>query len=808
MISAVVYAAIRSLAVAILVKTLLAMLRVTSPAVRHAAWTTVLVSMLLMPVLPAALWFVEVPITIPARLASQDEQRIPVTVSHVSLSSSVPAPARVSTGRDVPVVVETVGTSARSRTAGPGRFPAIVGLIYVSGVIALVMRLLVGWSAARKIYRSSAPIRSLAAYESAHVAAPVTIGLWSPRIILPLEWKEWSSGTLESVIVHEQAHIRRLDSSTALLAQLNTCVFWFHPVAWWLRRELVVTAELACDAASVRTTGRPREYAEALLVMADAVRRRGARVLQGVAVDGSALEERIDRILQGDVEASTSATRKTAIAIGCVAAVLIAVACRPRIAPVPLQEDVEFSKQLAAQKANREADAALRAMTPRQVGELEAAVIANPEDLEARRKLLTFYGPDISGKRRPNEDEVIAARRRHILWLIEHQPEHELAGQLISRIYPTPRDWQADPAGYEQGKTLWLAYAARPAVHARALANAAGFFESADKPLAERMLLQGQSIVAARPTVDSTIREYWSSRLADLYYQIIVGSNAATLGGAIRSFSLDDAHGPFANGIRQKLNASRDATLLAETAAALLRSPQDHGSAYPANLHVDFSTFDLGKQYLERAASLDAQSPHVRRAQAMLRSFEYDRRFRALVGGGVPSASQAERVARLPDSDRFVFMPALAEHAYIRAEHLAQKDEAAARESYQAGRRYAEETLRLAPGFTDHAGYAGAVFRARIALATLALREGNRRESLKRTREAVGAGAGSHYQPGLLWNRLATTLLESGEREAVIALLEHLARIDDVAAESYRQAASAIRAGRMPAFYQAGVTAP
>jgi beta-lactamase regulating signal transducer with metallopeptidase domain len=809
-----VLASLRSLAIGLVVFGLLRALRVETATVRHATWRIVLLSMLLMPVLPAALWFIELPVTVPARLAPGGDrpEPLPQSLDAAPLSTATvegPATARAA----APSEVSPIAMDSPQPSSGVPAFATLLLCTYIGVVLGLFGRLLLGWVYAREVYRSSTAIAGLdGAYESACVAAPLTIGVLSPRILLPVEWRRWPSDMLEAVLVHERSHISRRDSLTAFLAHLNACVFWFHPMAWWLRRELALTAELACDAASVRATGRPRQYAETLLAIAAAVRRRGARVaLQGIGVDGAgALAKRIDRILQGDHERSTSSARKALVAIGCIGVVLVAVACRPRIAPMPLQENVEFAKQRAQQKAQREAYSALVAMAPQQVAALEATVTANSEDLDARRQLLTFYGPDISGKRRPNEAEIIIARRRHILWLIEHHPEHELAGERIARIYPTPRDWQADPVGYEQGKTLWLAYAARPNVHGRAIANAAGFFESADKPLAEQMLLRCQSLLAVQPRTDASLHDYVSGRLADLYYQIIVGSNAATLGNAIRSFSLEDAHGPHAASVRQKLLATRDVTLLAETAAALIRSPQDPGSAYPPDSHVDFSAFDLGKQYLERAAALDAKSPHVVRVQAMLRNVEYFRRFRTAVGGFVPSADHADRVAKLSERDRLAFMPWLAEQAYMRAESLTftKKDEPAARESSAFARRYAEATLRLAERLPNDPERPSAVFRARITLATLRLLGGNRKESVRMMRDAVGEQPASRYQPGFLWSRLATTLLKAGERESVIELLEYLARIDDVSAESHREAAAAIRAGKMPWFYLAATTAP
>ena len=102
------------------------------------------------------------------------------------------------------------------------------------------------------------------------------------------------------MLAHEAAHLQRRDTLTSLLAHVNRCVFWFHPLAWWLVKKLALTAECACDDAAVRAIGEGRRYAEVLLDMADSLRHSGRRVLYGWGIDGAGLlGERTDRILRG-----------------------------------------------------------------------------------------------------------------------------------------------------------------------------------------------------------------------------------------------------------------------------------------------------------------------------------------------------------------------------------------------------------------------------------------------------------------------------------------------------------------------------
>jgi hypothetical protein len=67
-------------------------------------------------------------------------------------------------------------------------------------------------------------------------------------------------------------------------------------------------------------------------------------------------------------------------------------------------------------------------MSSEEVRRLEMAVQCNPNDGAARRRLLDHYDRSVDPK------EASAARRRHILWLIENAPGGELAGSSQATI--------------------------------------------------------------------------------------------------------------------------------------------------------------------------------------------------------------------------------------------------------------------------------------------------------------------------------------------------------------------------------------
>ena len=131
----------------------------------------------------------------------------------------------------------------------------LVMAVYLTGAVVLVLRLFLGWLTARRLIGASEYVPAVRAYQSSQILAPMTIGVFSPRVVLPADWRNWSEETLAAVLLHEREHVSRRDTAVTVMARINTCLLWFHPLAWGLERILATTAEFACDAAAVRRLG-------------------------------------------------------------------------------------------------------------------------------------------------------------------------------------------------------------------------------------------------------------------------------------------------------------------------------------------------------------------------------------------------------------------------------------------------------------------------------------------------------------------------------------------------------------------------
>jgi beta-lactamase regulating signal transducer with metallopeptidase domain len=98
------------------------------------------------------------------------------------------------------------------------------------------------------------------------IAEPLLFGFRKPIIMLPTGLAaKLSSEELESVILHELAHAKRLDNWTAAFAHVVTCIFWFYPLLWWIEQRLHRERELACDEMVIRYGAAPDDYVAGIL---------------------------------------------------------------------------------------------------------------------------------------------------------------------------------------------------------------------------------------------------------------------------------------------------------------------------------------------------------------------------------------------------------------------------------------------------------------------------------------------------------------------------------------------------------------
>ena len=359
--------AVRPLGLLAVAAAVMIVFRVRSAAARHAVWTLVTAGMLFValtqPILPQVGLRVldaapERSLTVAARLEPLAAQFAPVTVER-------------------PYPWETV----------------LAGL-WAAGAMLLLARLAYGYAFTLRMVHAARPIEP-GVWESDAVAVPVTV---ASKIVLPLEWREWSVEKRDAVLAHERAHVRRHDWAIAVMAAVNRALFWFHPLAWWLERRLASLAEEACDDAALAAVGSREAYAQALVEIAASVKRGAGRVVwEAMAMARVAeVRTRVERILDDARELSRDVTwRRWAAISSCALPVawLASVvhlarveAATPVEAPVAIeQEDVtgREARIAAAKEKLQELEAQIARFKSENMGRLPEQFQGNVSQLQA-----------------------------------------------------------------------------------------------------------------------------------------------------------------------------------------------------------------------------------------------------------------------------------------------------------------------------------------------------------------------------------------------------------------------------------------
>jgi beta-lactamase regulating signal transducer with metallopeptidase domain len=309
-------ASIRSVLIAALAA--LGLSRAKSASMRHAVWTLVTASMLaqigLSPLLP----------------------EIPLRVLRAVEAIAIPAANQVSPAE---------GPTPALQVHPVMSWEQVVAVIYFCGLLFFVARLIIALLFARRLVRENEPAGQ-GSYQSCRISAPLTIGR---RILLPMSWREWDANKLRAVLAHEESHVRRHDWAIAVIARVNQCVFWFHPLAWWLERELARLAEQACDDAALELIGNRQQYARTLLDIARAIHNSKGRVLAVSSLSApmakeATVETRLNRILDETRRIPQALGRRGWTALTMLAVPLVYMAATIQLAPA---QTPAISPQLA-----------------------------------------------------------------------------------------------------------------------------------------------------------------------------------------------------------------------------------------------------------------------------------------------------------------------------------------------------------------------------------------------------------------------------------------------------------------------------
>jgi beta-lactamase regulating signal transducer with metallopeptidase domain len=272
-------------------------LKRSSAALRHFFWFLAMASLLALPGLTKFL--PSLPIPIPQTALSEYLE----TKSRGSRSENPPvqvvprtdsrAPSAAFPAHSMPPsqerATEQVGKVASERSGQLFNWMAWTGPVWLAGVLVVFVPLLVGTVILRRISAIAEPITNkvitalfhnacqdlgiqgeVQLLSSTSITMPVTWGFRRHVILLPDQYHDWAAERQRLVLLHELAHVKRMDCLTQFIAWSVCSLFWFNPLAWLAVRRMRIERERACDDLVTNQGVEAANYATHLLEIAQA----------------------------------------------------------------------------------------------------------------------------------------------------------------------------------------------------------------------------------------------------------------------------------------------------------------------------------------------------------------------------------------------------------------------------------------------------------------------------------------------------------------------------------------------------------
>jgi TonB family protein len=135
---------------------------------------------------------------------------------------------------------------------------------------------------------------------SAQIFAPVTMGFFRKRVLLPAGLlADLSQPDVDTAIAHELAHVRRNDFLKNLLYEMLSVPVSYHPALWVARQRMLETREMVCDQMAAELSG-SHPYAQSLLRLASLLLEgKPLEVPHAIGVfDANTLERRLMKLTE------------------------------------------------------------------------------------------------------------------------------------------------------------------------------------------------------------------------------------------------------------------------------------------------------------------------------------------------------------------------------------------------------------------------------------------------------------------------------------------------------------------------------
>ncbi len=178
------------------------------------------------------------------------------------------------------------------------------------------------------------------------VKEPGVWGVFSPVVLLPETiCSQLSDEELETLMMHEMAHVRRWDNLVSNFNMFLCCLFWFNPIVWFIDSWLLKEREEACDEDVLRWSGAGEAYASSIRKIYRLC--LTARISGLSAAGGSKLKYRLERIVENRTGKGFSLPQRLLVAAVIVGSITLSL-----IGGMPPAEEVMARTNSVLQRAS------------------------------------------------------------------------------------------------------------------------------------------------------------------------------------------------------------------------------------------------------------------------------------------------------------------------------------------------------------------------------------------------------------------------------------------------------------------------
>ena len=200
--------------------------------------------------------------------------------------------------------------------------PSIIGLIFcgiwLAGILAMILLVIKSVSRLNAMKNSALPLqnktvrilyqnclremkikRNIPVYSTAFLKSPVIVGLFNPRIYLPIHLiSDFNATDMRYMLLHELQHYRHKDALAGFFMNFFGVLYWCNPCVWYALKEMRNEREVACDTSVLKLLDECdyEDYGNTLINFAEKVSLTPFPFAAGISGSMKQMQQRIANI--------------------------------------------------------------------------------------------------------------------------------------------------------------------------------------------------------------------------------------------------------------------------------------------------------------------------------------------------------------------------------------------------------------------------------------------------------------------------------------------------------------------------------